>query len=127
MQTGKGLLHRRPSEGSSSEISFTGFVSWDGEKRTASATVDLQNDPVPALKIAVQGLEISGFLEMNSAQQSRAEPDLMNFIEVDGFKYAAGVWIPRQKQKRCWVLVFLRPADPSNHIVQIPRNRPHPS
>ncbi|MDP2582101.1 hypothetical protein Q8W37_19335 [Shimia thalassica] len=120
METGKGVLHRVPDACHESVLFFEGFVQWGSEQRSASAALDLHVDPLPTLEIEIQSVAVSGLLEMNQGQQSRAEPDLMGFVDVGGAKYAAGAWIPRKKLKKSWFLLILRPAIPANRMSQTP-------
>lgn len=117
METGKGVLFRNEDKSRQGEIHFEGFLHFSEEKQFCRATMCLHAEPLPELHLEIENRTISGSLEMNANQQSRAEPDFMNFVNFDGQRYAAGAWVPRKKAKEPWFLLVLRPATPENRMA----------
>lgn len=124
MDTGKGLFFRANAVSPTGGMLWEGVVRFGEREHTAHITCRLDADPIPTMQLDMEGHNISGLLEMNEKQKGWAEPDLLNLITIDGQKFAAGVWVPRKKQKKKWFLLVLVPAGSSRRANSKPRSRP---
>ena len=122
MEMGKGLFFAGDAINQSSDTQWRGTIRFGKAEYPACVTCKLDADPLPTMDLVIEGKAVFGLLEMNANQASRTEPDLLNFITVDGQQYAAGVWIPRKKQRKKWFLLFLIPTDPSRRASTEKRN-----
>ncbi|MDO6481881.1 hypothetical protein [Shimia thalassica] len=124
METSKGLFLRKGKDIENGEILFGGSIYMKGEKPSAWATLQLNADPLPTLFLEIEGKEVRGFLEMNATQSRRAEPDFLNLISINDLKYAAGVWIPREKLREPWFLLILRAVGQNDRASETPECAP---
>lgn len=120
MDTGKGVLFRDNDESKKGEVYFEGVLHFGKEQQICCALMNLNSKPQPELSIDIEKRTVLGTLEMNADQQSRAEPDFMGFVQLDGQRYAAGIWIPRKKSKKPHFLLIIRPATPENRMTWEP-------
>ncbi|MGX9353485.1 hypothetical protein ACS3QZ_20025 (plasmid) [Shimia sp. W99] len=123
MDTGKGVLFRDNDESKKGEIYFEGVLHFGDEQQICCALMNLHSEPHPELRLDIENRTVLGVLEMNAGQQSRAEPDFMGFVHLDGQRYAAGIWIPRKKSKKPHFLLIMRAAIPENRMTWEPLNK----
>lgn len=121
MWTGRGLFHQHPEHRDDGNVLFLGQIHTRDETFTAGAIMNLEAHPLPTLQLVIGETPVEEVLEMNAAQQSRAEPDFMSFIILDGEKHAAGIWIPRKKVKKMWFLLIVRPTGRTQDSIEKPQ------